>query len=424
MTVNPELAINLQAPKSKTQGRTLFVSILLFMIVFIIYFLSPVIQSSDSRLNIYVSMSIIRDGDTELDEYAEWITGYYALQDLNGHIYNKYPIGPSLIALPFVWVTDIATGGTFYQSLFTSWPVLLEIIIACFVIALTTVIIFLTARLYLPLMPSLFIAAIFAFCTSAWGIASRALWQHGPSMFTLALTLYFLARRETSLLPAAGFVAGFAYLMRPSNAVTIAIMTLYVLVTYRRDVVRFLIGLALCLVPFVIHSLSVYQTLVPTYYLQQSVSFQRFPEALVGHFISPARGLLVFSPILLLSFVGIGLKLRTKTFNLLDLAVGVILFLHWIAISMFMDWAGGLSYGSRYFSDVVPYFIYFTIPAVVWMLKQRRPLDWGVVVVLFMISFYIQFYGATRQETVYAWPDPYNMSPSPLWDWQNLEFLK
>jgi hypothetical protein len=422
MVVNPNVATDLKDTQSKTWQKTLMVSVILFMVVFVVYFLSPVIQSSDSRLSIYVSMSIIRQGNIDLDEYNDWIEGYYALQPLNGHIYNKYPIGPSLIALPFAWIADTVSGGTFNDSLLTSWPVLLEIIIACFVVALAAVFVFLTAHLYLPLLPSLFIAAIFAFCTSAWGIASRALWQHGPSMLVLELVLYLLARQQKSLLSVVGFVAGFSYLIRPSNAITIVIVALYVAVVYRRYFVYYLLGLALCLVPFILHSLSVYQTLVPTYYLQQGVSFQRFFEALAGHFISPARGLLVFSPILLLSFVGIGIKLRERTFNRLDLAMSAILFLHWIAISLFLDWVGGLSYGSRYFSDVVPYFVYFTIPAVAWLIK-RRSIAWGAVAVLFVVSFYIQYYGATHQETTYTWYDPYIMSPSPIWDWGHLEFI-
>src|SRR5207253_9523971 len=49
----------------------------------------------------------------------------------------------------------------------------------------------------LPALPALGLAALFAFGTSALSVASRGLWQHGPSMLLLAIALYLFVRAGT-----------------------------------------------------------------------------------------------------------------------------------------------------------------------------------------------------------------------------------
>jgi hypothetical protein len=137
-------------PQSESRSRKVFISIILFLIVFLTYILSPVVQSSDSRLNLYTTMSILKHGNLELDEYAPLLGDYYATERFNGHLYNKYPVGPSLLALPFVWLADTATGGALYDSMHTTWPIALELLIACFIVGLAAVAIFWLARLTLP----------------------------------------------------------------------------------------------------------------------------------------------------------------------------------------------------------------------------------------------------------------------------------
>src|SRR5205085_12189777 len=93
LTENP---LSQSQPDTKPKAWT--TPVILFLIVFLVYVMSPVIQSSDSRLAVHVSMSILRQGNIDLDEYADWIGDYYAAAQVGNHLYNRYPIGVSLLA--------------------------------------------------------------------------------------------------------------------------------------------------------------------------------------------------------------------------------------------------------------------------------------------------------------------------------------
>jgi len=176
------------------------ISVSIFVIVFALYINSSVITSSDSRWSLHTAMSIIKEGNTDLDEYIygnEKID--YTIQLVNGHYYTIFPIGASIVAVPFVYVIDTIITKfpiveEYIKSRLTQPPIHISVIsvhrgvelfIASIVVALTTVIIFLIAQLFLSKRYSLLITFIFGFCTSSWSVASRALWQHGPSMLML-----------------------------------------------------------------------------------------------------------------------------------------------------------------------------------------------------------------------------------------------
>lgn len=74
---------------------------LIFLMVFISHFASKNITSYDSRWSIHTAMSIIKTGDTNLDEYQEMIVKekYYAVENIDGHSYSMFPIGASIIAV-------------------------------------------------------------------------------------------------------------------------------------------------------------------------------------------------------------------------------------------------------------------------------------------------------------------------------------
>ena len=63
-----------------------------------------VITSYDSLWSIPTARSLLREGNTDLDEYAALLDAnrFYAIESIGGRHYSLYPIGPSLVALPVV----------------------------------------------------------------------------------------------------------------------------------------------------------------------------------------------------------------------------------------------------------------------------------------------------------------------------------
>lgn len=422
----------------KKNKRFIFL-IFIFLAVFSVYLLSRVKTPADSRWSIYTALSIIKEGNTNLDEYSELIKGvhYYGVQSVKGHLYNRFPVGPSLLALPFVFAADRTL--SFFPSrgledfIRIKIPSFLEMVIASFYSALAAVFIYLLAELFLENKFYLcLLTFIFAFGTSAWSTASRALWQHGPSMLMLAISLYLilLAEKKPKLIKFVSWPLFFSLVIRPTNSISILLLSLYIFIKYRQYFWSYLTLGALIMVPFLIFNWSIYGSFISPYYLpQRLLSNPNFFEALAGNLISPARGLFIFSPIFLFSIFSIFLKIKKKDFNLLDSFLLATIFLHWLVISSFKPWWAGHSFGPRFFSDMTPYLIYFLIPAVALFSELKRPVKTiysGVFFILLLLSVFINAQGACNWRS-YWWNDlpvDVDLHPERIRDFTDPQFLR
>jgi len=163
-----------------------------------------------------VALSFVRQGNLNLDEYQEDVlrNNCYAVERVDGHYCSLFPIGAPLLAVPFVQLLNealpslLAAFPRLRQSLQVSSPrpydtatigrVItanhgrFEKLVASFLVGLTAALLYPIARRSLSMPLALLTCGILAFCTSAWSTASRALWQHGPSMLMLTTALYLL----------------------------------------------------------------------------------------------------------------------------------------------------------------------------------------------------------------------------------------
>ncbi|MDD4924765.1 MAG: hypothetical protein PHF74_08085 [Dehalococcoidales bacterium] len=377
----------------------------IFLVIFVTYMASPVITSYDSRWSVHTAVSIIEERNTDLDEYEEKIKEQqlYAIRIIDEHYYCLYPIGTSLIAIPFVYVYDKASSLAIkvipsLEKYYTKadgqesqwWRLntanvvghyaIAEKFVAGILVAAAAVFIYLISRLYLARRYALLIVFIFAFCTPAWSTASRALWQHGPSMLMLSITLYLMlvARKNPRLIQYTSIPLAFSYVIRPTNSIPVVLFTIFVLIRYRQYFLKYILWAMPIAIPFVCFNCMVSHSLLPEYYLPQNTLYYNYTpmtleyyEAMAGKLISPNRGLFVFSPILLFSIYGIALKIKRKQILLLDYFLIGVIFLHWLIISTIPMF--GHQYGPRLFTDMIPYFVYFLIPTVVEFLRPDLP---------------------------------------------------
>src|SRR5207244_11783083 len=147
-----------------------------------------------------------------------------------------------------------------------------------------------------------------------------------------------------------------------------AALSLYIVTRNRKQFPWLLLGMAPIAIAFTIYDLSVYGSILAPYSFVRrgpggGLGFHpALFEALAGHLVSPARGLLAYTPIFLLAIAGMFLKppgepARTLRPYLIAIVIG-----HWLLISSFEQWSGGHCYGPRYFSDMSPIFVWFLIP--------------------------------------------------------------
>jgi hypothetical protein len=418
---------------------------LISAIVFLVYMFKPgVIQASDSTWSPHVVASLIYDQDLYLDEYYHWldIMDFFGVTKVGDRFLPYFPTGGSVLAVPQMVILDALLPElretSLQDYLATNGPhnpfiLKLQLINASLMVALSAGVMFLIGREYLRTPYSILLTVTYAFATSTYSTASRAMWQHGPSMLLLAIALLILvkARHRPQIVAFAALPLTAAYIVRPTNSISLIILTLYVLFRYREQFLRYVLLAMLLAVPFLISNMVLFNALLPPYFAASRLGSLTISEALAGMLISPSRGLFIFSPILLLAIYGIILKRFRYGLEPLDWALILILVLHWVVVSAFVHWWGGHSYGPRFFTDIMPFIVYFLIP--VLSLIELKYESTGIRVglsslyaVLLLLSVLIHYRGATSV-AAYNWnsvPDNIDRNPQRIWDWSDPQFLR
>ena len=401
----------------------------LFLFLTLVYAYSAVKAPYDSRWSIHTSLSLIEGSGGALDDYLPVvaISKFYAIQFVNGRPRTIFPIGVSVLVAPAVAAIALVDP-SFKERLRHNVPDGLEKILASMLGAAASVVFFWLIFLkFGQLSIALATTFIFSFCTSIWSVATRALWQHGPLVLMLAIAMLLIqqARKKPALIQYASLPLAMAYLIRPTAAIPIVVLTAYVLAYYRAWFLRYLAWAALIAAPWIAFNFAIYGKILSHYYFGLSYSGStRFAEAAAGNLVSPARGLFVYSPVLLFSLSGFLLSLRDKEQRALHLAYGIIVAGMFIAISLIPAWWAGHSFGPRYMTDLLPFLVYFTAfnfnVAASW-----RPAVMTAMGVLVAISVAIHAQGALGGGP-WRWnatPQDVDFNPSRLWDWRDLQFL-
>jgi hypothetical protein len=425
-------------------------TVALFLVTLAVHGYSTVTNAGgDSYWSTFTAHSLLTDHNLELSEYRDIINDqspnlYRRTVDGRQQLYNYFPYGTSVMAMPLLVVADawFHLHGTNISRYLHTHPIPkgLEHFLASVFTALTAAALFWLGLLRLGRdrwVPSLIAAGIYSFATSAWSVASRALWMHGPSMLvlTVALILVLLAERDQRWVAALGAVVAWSYVVRPTNSVSVVVLTVLVAVRWRRYLPLYFAGAAVVGLPFVALNLHVFGRLLPPYN-QASRLFTgaHFFTAIAGDMVSPARGLAVYMPVVLgLAIAGFVVRARARSVDGLEVAAVAVVLVHWAVIASFYHWWGGWSYGPRFFSDVTPYLLLLGLPALDRLVAARRPwtnprLAVAVAVTLVALSWsvFVNWRGATRQSTT-AWnftPENVDLHPSRLWDWRDPQFLR
>ena len=88
-----------------------------------------------------------------------------------------------------------------------------------------------------------------------------------------------------------------------------------------------------------------------------------FPEGFLGTWISPSKGILIYSPILIFSLLGLWLA-RKDDNKRVYILFGLIILFHTLIMGFWKHWYGGYSFGYRMSSDILPFFVFAMVPYV------------------------------------------------------------
>lgn len=359
-----------------------------------IYTLSPnrAAVGSDSFLVVPTAHSLLYEGNLDLAEYADesWYGVHYAQTTLNGRVVDYFPWLTAALTVPAVAVWDLAasvTGGPHSGDLIAAADTTpIQALYAALLAALAAAVLGLVTRELLALVPAADDGSVteprlparlrpwavtvwslmIGLGTSLWSTASRALWQHGPSILLGALALLVLLRILRSderlhlqlLAAGCGALLALAYWERPVNLV-LTLVALTSLVLLRREALPPLLAGSAA-----VHAVMVALTLfwlgrpLPPYFSGSRIGVHpQLLDAAAANLISPARGLFVFSPFLL----GAGLLLvpsrlrslgRPLSLQVLVSLAGTLAYL--LAVSAYGEkWWAGHSYGPRFMSEAL-----------------------------------------------------------------------
>ncbi len=425
---------------------------IIFFVVFSANIFNTNITAWDSRWTIHTAYSMIYERNFDLDEYSNIIqkNENYGIWKGSEHVYNYFPIGVSIIALPFVFVgeyifelilvinPDIKThlqerGFTLINV--TNYYYVVEYFIASFIVALCACMCFLIARRFIGVKHSLIVTFVFAFCTSLWSVAGRALWMHGPLMLCLLIAIYFLTVENISIkrIIILGAMLAFSFIIRPTGLIFFGGILLYFFLTNKKFALIYLLSGLTVFAFFFALNYSIYGTIFSPYYqyyenILSESGHPNFLQALAGNMISPGKGLLIFSPVFIFSAIGIYIKVKTKEFSKLDFCLILIFIAYYISICMVTKWWDGWSYGPRYISDAIPILIYFIIPYFQHenFFRSKRALNY-VFALLVLLSCYIHTRGALDGKLWVEWngkPQNIDEHPERTWDWKDPPFLR
>lgn len=354
----------------------------------------------DRRLGATTARELYRRGVLEPD------APYYlaaAGRDSSGErrYVGLYGAGAALAALPVLAVVRVAAGDL-RENPRALWHG--AKLAATILAAASAGFLLLAAECLLAWPGALLLALAYGLGTPVWSVSSQALWQHAPNELFIAAGALATCRASGSRTHAAlaGLAFACATACRPTSALYAIAAALWLARVDRR-----------ALLAFVAASLPV-AVLIGAYNAWYLGSPLRFGQdtavgvalaktgvaqvwradvlhALAGLLLSPARGLLVYSPFLLLALPGAVLVVRRARYApLRPLLLGAgLVFLVDLA---WFDWWGGWSWSWRRLVDLAPVLTLMLVP-IVPLLSRSRLLAAGFALAL-VWSIALQVLGA------------------------------
>ena len=398
---------------------------------------------SDPRGTLLVSQALAQHGTLKLDAYGKpLLDSYgYVIQHKAGHFYHYFPLGTALLSSPFVAVAN-ALGFDMTRD-----EHLVQMALTALAALLIAFILYRTARLYLPRTPSLLLTGLCWFGSSLASTVGTALWSHDfalvfssaaiflllsrpvqtPGSATQAVAQQSVNRRPRELLRPLliGACLFLAYLCRPTLALLAPFLLLYYFIQDRKSSLLAALTLGLLLLAFMGWSIGEFAQILPDYYLPKRLEGGEFATALYANLLSPARGLLIFSPFIAVSLL-LTLVLAARNKALLSLSLISLAWptAHLLSISQFPHWWAGWSFGPRLMVDALPG-LYVGLFSALGALRQRRRLAYAALLGSGLLAIHINTYQALFNPYGMHWNVEPNVDlyPEYLFDWRYPQFL-
>lgn len=362
-------------------------SFFLFTLTFIIFNLNVnSLGSGDTIPARLLPMNLLSGNGLYFDNYVEVLqnrfgTTYY-FQQFNGHYISFFPILTGLIVLPFYLpfyiylnLNNIADINHFYI-----FSLVLQKLSASFLASLSVVLfLVLIKKISNNNKISALFALIFAFGSQTFSISSQALWQHGIANLFMIVSQIFLFKafeqsyfKRTIVYLFSLTFAILSFWSRPNFFLFWVVIFTFIFLKEKSKIILYSIFSLLGIIVLVGYNLYFFHSVLGGYAVQTATFTISSPISnFMGMLFSPARGVVFYTPLFILSFLSICFlkqinKLSTKLkiifyINFVYFILGIILNSFWGV------WWGGHSWGDRLLTDIAVsaiillYFFYINI---------------------------------------------------------------
>lgn len=410
-------------------------AIAVFVVLFAVYNANGrEIGTTDSQPLKYTAREIAARGTLSLDRVVAQFPGLGEraafARDRHGHVRSAYPIVPALIAAAPAAALH-ATGLVDMDAPLA--PNLVAKLTASVLTAWAVALILLAVSRLVPAIPAGFTAVAIGAGTNYWVVASQTLWRHETVAFGAALALWAWLRDppniRTSHLWAGGLGLALAVAARQQVLVLAVVMLGWAAsrVGVRRALLpAALVAAALAAVAAAnvawfggpLGALPALEALHPTIHGVPGPISREPWIAAAGLLASPSRGLLVFSPVLLVALAVIGPSwglVRATGLRWL----GAACVLQFLAYAAYAVWWGGHTYGPRYMVDIlVPLAPFLALGA---DRVLRHTITGALAILLLIASVAIAAMGAIvyPNERWNTSPAGVDLHHERLWDWRD-----
>jgi hypothetical protein len=398
------------------------------------------IGSGDSWPVVPTACSLVQHGHWELDEYARMVPGCPARADEDipyctirrgGRLYSDYPAGMVPFALPVVVVARLVgadLGSPQVHACLEKWT-------ASWLAALALGLFFLIALHLAEPRAAMTATLLLAGGSAMFSIVGQALWQHGGVVFWILVVLLVEFRSWKRPTPASvllqGLACGMMLACRLSAVLFIAAFGTWVLFRSPRRAFLLAAASAVAFAPWAWLYGSIYGNCFGPTLCQTDGSnwCWGIGSSLLGVLFSPARGLFVYQPwVLLAAGLCIPAARRTQRQSRLgDCPAGWLWFCvaalvaHLLLVACWRCWWGGWCWGSRLLADVIPLAALLAVGpiAVAWRTSAGRWLLGSLALLSLMAHI----------PAVYCRADFWNASPEVgehlerLWSWSEPPLL-
>jgi len=410
--------------------------VLLFLALSLVYHanLRPV-DSSDALPASLVPFAILLDHTVTLDRFVPWLRGHVwytpsVIHQAHGHFFSSYPIGGPLLVSPLYLPLAFIGLGHWDPGSLVMFARIAGKFAAATIAALSAVLLLALLKRITSVSWAWRLTLVYALATETWSISSQALWQHGPGEFAIIGSFYCLERwsqdhARNRWLWLSGSCAAAAFVIRPANIVLLAALAAALLAARTKftQYIRLLtvpLAGAMLLAGYNWHA---FHRLSGGYGVDV-LNGPVIPD-LAGLFLSPGRGLLIYTPVVvfaLCAFLPGASATRGRHHSLLVAAV-VFTVLDAIVItpsisSRSVVWWGGYCWGPRLLTELVPPLMVLMALGVSVMngAWPRRAFAALAVYSVLIQALGVFFYPNGHWD---ATPQSVDRAPARLWDWRD-----